>query len=59
MAQLNTLGCSQAVKATVFDTVIHRFNPYHPSHKGQTARSQKEFSFAVDFRETVAHFQAH
>ena len=53
MAQLNILGCSQVVKAAVFDTVIHWFKSNQPSHTGQTARSQKEFGFAVCFREIV------
>lgn len=53
MAQLNILGCSQAVKAAVFDTVIHWFKSNQPSHTGQTARSQKEFGFAVCLKEIV------
>ena len=47
------MGCSQAVKAAVFDTVIHWFKSNQPSHTGQTARSQKEFGFAVCLKEIV------
>lgn len=47
------MGCSQVVKAAVFDTVIHWFKSNQPSHTGQTARSQKEFGFAVCLKEIV------